>query len=111
MVLNAIDAAARGAVDRDAHRDGEGRAPRRRSGVVTLRDDETGALREITAKVLVNAAGPWVAELLTERLGLPVDAPVRLVKGSHIVVPTPLHARPRLHLPERRRPHRLRHSL
>jgi glycerol-3-phosphate dehydrogenase len=35
----------------------------------------------------VNAAGPWVAELLTERLGLPVDAPVRLVKGSHIIVP------------------------
>ena len=30
VVLNAMDAAARGAVDRDAHRDGEGGAPRRR---------------------------------------------------------------------------------
>ena len=37
--------------------------------------------------MLVNAAGPWVGELMSERLGLPDDAPVRLVKGSHIVVP------------------------
>jgi glycerol-3-phosphate dehydrogenase len=36
---------------------------------------------------LVNATGPWVADFLTSRLGLPVDAPVRLVKGSHIIVP------------------------
>ena len=43
--------------------------------------------REIAAKVLVNAAGPWVGEVMAERVGLPLDAPIRLVKGSHIVVP------------------------
>jgi glycerol-3-phosphate dehydrogenase len=85
VVLNAVDAAKRGATIET--RTEMVRAERRdNTWVVTLRD-EAGALREISAKVLVNAAGPWVAELLTERLGLPVDAPVRLVKGSHIIVP------------------------
>ncbi len=42
--------------------------------------------RDITARALVNAAGPWVAELLA-RLGINASAGVRLVKGSHIVVP------------------------
>jgi glycerol-3-phosphate dehydrogenase len=44
-------------------------------------------MREIAARIIVNAAGPWVGEVLSDRLGLPPDAPVRLVKGSHIVVP------------------------
>jgi glycerol-3-phosphate dehydrogenase len=35
---------------------------------------------------LVNAAGPWVTELFG-RLGVTAQAGVRLVKGSHIVVP------------------------
>ena len=39
------------------------------------------------ARVLVNAGGPWVSRLLTERLGITDHAGVRLVKGSHIVVP------------------------
>ncbi len=86
VVLNAIDAAARGAVIET--RTEMVKAERRAGGWrVTLRDAATGALREISAKVLVNAAGPWVAELTAVRLGLPLDAPVRLVKGSHIVVP------------------------
>ena len=90
VVLNAMDAAARGAVvetrtemvkaERRAGALGASRCATRRAG----------RMREIGAKALVNAAGPWVAELMTERLGLPVDAPVRLVKGSHIVVPQPL---------------------
>jgi len=36
--------------------------------------------------MLVNAAGPWVAEVLSERLGVAARAKVRLVQGSHIVV-------------------------
>ncbi len=41
----------------------------------------------IFARVLVNAAGPWVTDVINDCLGeLPGDA-VRLVKGSHIVVP------------------------
>jgi glycerol-3-phosphate dehydrogenase len=86
VVLNAIDAAARGAVVET--RTEMLKAERRAGGWrVILRNAEEGSVREITAKVLVNAAGPWVAELVSERLGLPLDAPVRLVKGSHIVVP------------------------
>ena len=42
--------------------------------------------RAVTARALVNAAGPWVAEALG-RLGVNARAGVRLVKGSHIVVP------------------------
>jgi glycerol-3-phosphate dehydrogenase len=42
--------------------------------------------REVIARALVNAAGPWVAELLG-RLGVNAAAGVRLIKGSHIVVP------------------------
>jgi glycerol-3-phosphate dehydrogenase len=45
-----------------------------------------GESREVAARVLVNAAGPWVMDVLT-RAGLPSHATLRLVKGSHIVVP------------------------
>jgi len=37
--------------------------------------------------VIVNAAGPWVAEVLNRRLAETSESRVRLVKGSHIVVP------------------------
>jgi glycerol-3-phosphate dehydrogenase len=84
VVLNAMDAAARGATI-ETHTEML-RAERRGAFWRIVVKDETGAERDITARVLVNAAGPWVAQLATERLGLPVAAPVRLVKGSHIVV-------------------------
>lgn len=42
--------------------------------------------RKIEARALVNAAGPWVAKLL-DRLDIATRSRVRLVKGSHIVVP------------------------
>ncbi|MEA2755586.1 MAG: glycerol-3-phosphate dehydrogenase [Aliidongia sp.] len=51
-----------------------------------LADVETGALRTVDARILVNAAGPWVARILGT-LGLASDKGVRLIKGSHIVVP------------------------
>jgi glycerol-3-phosphate dehydrogenase len=40
-----------------------------------------------TARALVNAAGPWVGTLLSEAIGRPSRHQLRLVKGSHIVVP------------------------
>jgi len=40
-----------------------------------------------TARVIVNAAGPWVKAVLNDRLAQPSRDSVRLVKGSHIVVP------------------------
>jgi glycerol-3-phosphate dehydrogenase len=42
--------------------------------------------REATARIMVNAAGPWVGTMLG-RLGINTKAHVRLVKGSHITVP------------------------
>ncbi len=43
--------------------------------------------REIRARAIVNAAGPWVKQVLDARLGQHDNDRVRLVKGSHIVVP------------------------
>jgi glycerol-3-phosphate dehydrogenase len=47
---------------------------------------EDGTTREATARILVNAAGPWASEVRA-RAGLSGPANLRLVKGSHIVVP------------------------
>src|SRR5205823_5697748 len=44
-----------------------------------------GVAHEITARILVNAAGPWVIDVL-HRAGLAAQRALRLVKGSHIVV-------------------------
>jgi len=42
---------------------------------------------EVTAKAIVNAAGPWVKTVLNGHLSQPSRDEVRLVKGSHIVLP------------------------
>ena len=53
----------------------------------TLRDTAAGTERTVTARAVVNATGPWVGAFLDERLGIKHAARLRLVKGSHIVVP------------------------
>ncbi|HEY8382836.1 MAG TPA: glycerol-3-phosphate dehydrogenase [Microvirga sp.] len=84
--LNAMDAAERGAQIRvrtklvSARRDGD-------TWSATLEDGETGETTEIRARAVVNAAGPFVADVLNSKLGLNTQKSVRLVKGSHIVVP------------------------
>ncbi len=57
------------------------------SWTVTLEDQTSGETREVTAKMIVNAAGPWVGDVLNRTLGLNSREGVRLVRGSHIVVP------------------------
>jgi glycerol-3-phosphate dehydrogenase len=86
VVLNAIDAAARGA---DIRVGTEVVAARRDGGhwTVELKEAATGKATAIKAKVLVNATGPWVGELIGPRTQSRSSAKVRLVKGSHIVVP------------------------
>jgi glycerol-3-phosphate dehydrogenase len=54
---------------------------------VTLEDQNTGKTREITTRMLVNAAGPWVGDVIGQTLGVNSRDGVRLVRGSHIVVP------------------------
>jgi glycerol-3-phosphate dehydrogenase len=52
-----------------------------------LRDRATGTNRPVTARAMVNAAGPWVDRFLAGAVGTNSSKRVRLVKGSHIVVP------------------------
>src|SRR5947208_15962388 len=83
-VVTARDAVARGAVilTRTALVAGQRGPDGWRAGL----QHEKGERHEVAARVLVNAAGPWVADVL-RRAGLPAHRALRLVKGSHIVVP------------------------
>lgn len=54
---------------------------------VTLLDTRTGDSRVVRAKALVNAAGPWVSSLFDSTLHQRAPRLIRMVKGSHIVVP------------------------
>ncbi|KPL53845.1 glycerol-3-phosphate dehydrogenase [Prosthecomicrobium hirschii] len=86
VVMNARDAADRGVDIRTRTRVV---SARREDGLwrVRLEDRRTGAISEIRARALVNAAGPWVSEFLGGALGRNDPDRVRMVKGSHIVVP------------------------
>lgn len=84
VVLNARDAEARGAQI----------MPRTKvvsadvvDGIwhVTLRDTNTGEEKTVTAGMVINAAGPWVGDVLRGTLRSNVTSGVRLVRGSHIV--------------------------
>ncbi|MDY7524987.1 glycerol-3-phosphate dehydrogenase [Sphingomonas sp. 10B4] len=79
-VLNAIDAAANGA---DVRVGTAVESARREDGLwqAALSDGST-----VSAHAMVNAAGPWVHQMLG-KLGVNAASGVRLVKGSHIVVP------------------------
>lgn len=82
VVLNARDAEARGAtimtrseVASAAVVDGIWHA--------TIRTDDGD--KTVAAKMLVNAAGPWVGDIIHGKLRLNSREDVRLVRGSHIV--------------------------
>jgi glycerol-3-phosphate dehydrogenase len=81
VALNALDAHERGAEIAtrtellSARRDGD-------AWIANLSGGRT-----IAAGAIVNAAGPWVAEVLQGRLGADSKSRARLVKGSHILVP------------------------
>jgi glycerol-3-phosphate dehydrogenase len=83
VVLNAVDAAERGAAIRT--RTKLTRAERESEWRLILNAD--GRREVATARALVNAAGPWVGVVAETILRMPGRPPVRLVKGSHIVVP------------------------
>jgi glycerol-3-phosphate dehydrogenase len=86
VVLNAMDAAARGAhiLPRTRCVAAERSAERWH---ISLRPARGGPDRTVTARCLVNAGGPWVKSFLAEAAGIRTEVDVRLVKGSHIVVP------------------------
>jgi glycerol-3-phosphate dehydrogenase len=78
--LTAADAATRGAEILTRTRV---LSARREAGAWTV-DLEAG--RIVRARAVVNAAGPWVADVLGAVMHANAPAKVRLVKGSHIVV-------------------------
>ena len=54
---------------------------------VTILEAASGERREIAARALVNAAGPWVDRVIDRIEGARTKFAVKLVKGSHIVTP------------------------
>ncbi|SDA40536.1 glycerol-3-phosphate dehydrogenase [Mesorhizobium qingshengii] len=85
VALNARDAADRGATIRTRTKVV---GARREGGVWTIKIEnlQTGEIEEIKARLLVNAAGPWVDHVLSGVVGLNDVHNVRLVQGSHIVI-------------------------
>ncbi|CAN7672256.1 glycerol-3-phosphate dehydrogenase [Mesorhizobium sp. LjRoot246] len=86
VLLNALDARQRGArvLTRTACV-----AARRENGLwsIDMQDGRTGAVTKVRARALINAAGPWVNDIVSRVAGQNSTRNVRLVKGSHIVVP------------------------
>jgi glycerol-3-phosphate dehydrogenase len=52
---------------------------------IKLHDQASDTMREVTARMLVNAGGPWVSDLIHNTIGVKSTEGVRLVRGSHIV--------------------------
>ncbi|WP_177410619.1 glycerol-3-phosphate dehydrogenase [Pseudomonas sp. SDI] len=46
-----------------------------------------GTLQSIQARALVNAAGPWVSKFINDDLKLQAPYGIRLIQGSHLIVP------------------------
>ncbi|EHR73353.1 glycerol-3-phosphate dehydrogenase [Burkholderiales bacterium JOSHI_001] len=84
VLLNALDAQARGA--QVLTRTACSRARRGPDGWTATLTSALGTTREVQARALVNAAGPWASQFLKEHAGQPDTKGLRLVKGSHIVV-------------------------
>jgi glycerol-3-phosphate dehydrogenase len=85
VALNARDAADRGAAINtrtkavSATREADGWS-------LTVEHRDTGKTETVRGKVLINAAGPWVANVLTGTMRANGEARVRLVQGAHIIV-------------------------
>ncbi|MFT4829920.1 MAG: glycerol-3-phosphate dehydrogenase [Halioglobus sp.] len=84
VALNARDAAARGAMVltrtrlESARREGD-------VWVAEVRDIDAGTVQELRGKILVNAGGPWVADIITGKAHVNSADKIRLVRGSHVV--------------------------
>ena len=86
VALNARDAADRGAVVRTRTRVV---TARREDDLwtIAIEDMRTHETEEVKARLIVNTAGPWVDHVLSDVVGQNDAHNVRLVQGSHIVVP------------------------
>ncbi|TNB97286.1 glycerol-3-phosphate dehydrogenase [Pseudomonas jessenii] len=85
VVLNAMAAREKGA---HVHTQTRCVSARRAKGLWHLNLERAdGSLFSITAKALVNAAGPWVAKFIRDDLKMESPYGIRLIQGSHIIVP------------------------
>jgi len=85
VALNAVDARERGA---DIRTRTQCVAARRDGGFWTAEiENEDGTRETIRARGLINATGPWARAFTEHQLADEAPARLRLVKGSHIVVP------------------------
>jgi len=86
VLLNALDAARRGA---HIHTRCEVTAASREGALwdLEVKDHQSGKINRIRARALVNATGPWIGDVVATRITVPSQARIRMVKGSHIVVP------------------------
>ncbi|QPF86826.1 glycerol-3-phosphate dehydrogenase [Bradyrhizobium genosp. L] len=85
VILNLIDAAGNGAIVLPRTR---AVSARREQGIWRLEmQGEDGDHQVVRARALVNAAGPWVRDVMQGVAGVNATHNVRLVKGSHVVVP------------------------
>lgn len=80
VVLNAMDAMARGA-DIKTRTECARILPENEFWSIETTDGEI-----FHAQTVVNAAGPWAAQMMTRSKNVKVQ-PIRLVKGSHMVIP------------------------
>lgn len=90
VVLNALDAQRHGAkiltrceLQQAHHEDNHWQLQTREMPP----NKQSGKSGKFKARILINAAGPWVSEVVSNRIMLDTTSDVRLVKGSHIVVP------------------------
>ncbi len=85
VVLNAMDAAAKGATIKTR----TGLLSATRAGklwTLKLKDKTKAREDRVEARVLVNASGPWLDELLNRISHSATREHIRMVKGSHIIV-------------------------
>jgi glycerol-3-phosphate dehydrogenase len=84
VAFNARDAVDRGAIflPRTAMQGA------RREGDIWIAElaGRDGAKTPVRARAIVNAAGPWAAEVLGNSIGVNTARRLRLIKGSHIIV-------------------------
>nr|MDJ0613599.1 glycerol-3-phosphate dehydrogenase [Rhizobiaceae bacterium] len=85
VILNAMDARKRGAEIRTRTKV-ESVNQSDDTWEITLRSTQSGEQNTVFARLIVNAGGPWVDEILKKSMGKNDVKNIRLVQGSHIVI-------------------------
>ncbi len=86
VILNALQAKAKSA-EILTHTECVGIKKNPEGWLVTLQNNTTKSTFKLIAKSIINASGPWVSDLLKNLQPEAEASELRLVKGSHIIVP------------------------